>query len=160
MGLYDRVISYIHNKHPGLLKLAENELENNPVAMFNNNTRKLNIQKACILVRNDDLYRLFLSTGLSQETLSDSVSTSDFWDGTLPHSEWVSIVHDQASSYLQLFSKNDVSDISKLHIKRFSVSDIHYIFIAAETDQNNQFQISTLDSLIDSFSQFISRQNG
>lgn len=159
MGLYDRVISYIHNKHPGLLKLAESELENNPAVIFNNEARKLNIKKACILVRNDDFYRLFISTGFSSQTLSDSVSTSDFWDGTLPHSDWASFSHENAVPYLQLFSKDDVSDIAKLHIKRFCASDIHYIFIAAETDENDVISFSSLDSLLETFSQFISKQN-
>ncbi len=160
MGLYDRVTSYIHNKHPGLLRLAESELENNPAVIFNNDARKLNVQKACILVRNDDFYRLFISTGFSSQNLSDSVSTSDFWDGTLPQSDWASFSHENAVPYFQLFSKNDVSDIAKLHIKRFNASDIDYIFIAAETDGNDEIPISSLDTLIDSFSQFISKQNG
>lgn len=160
MGLYDRVISYIHNNHPGLLKLAESELENNPVVIFNKETRKLNIKKACILVCNDNYYRLFLSTGFSSDNLADSVSTADFWDGTLPVSDWFFVTHENAAPYLQLFSKDDISDISKLHIKRFTASDIKYIFIAAETENDTGLSVEPLDSLISSFSNFIAGQNG
>ncbi|MBQ0166955.1 MAG: hypothetical protein KBT02_07615 [Treponema sp.] len=155
MGLYSRIVSYINNKHPGLLKLAEKELENNPVVLFNTEIRSLNIEKACILVCNDGVFRLFLSSGFSQDKLSDSISTSDFWDGTLPHQDWVHYSHDEATPFLQLFSKDDVSDIAKLHIKRFSVADIQYIFISAETDTNTEVSVDSLDHLISSFSQLI-----
>lgn len=160
MGLYDRVVSYIRTRHPGLLKLAENELENNPVVMFNNKARSLNIRKACILVCNDDYYRLFVSTGFSEDKLADSVSTSDFWDGTVPHSDWVTVNHDEASAYLQFFNSDDISSISKLHIKRFSASEIQYVFIAAETDDNQNIPSDSLETLVSAFSSFVIEKNG
>lgn len=160
MGLYDKVVSFFQIKHPGLLKLAENELENNPSVIFNNAARKLNIKKACILVCNDDYYRLFLSTGFSTDVLSESVSTSDFWDGTLPHSEWANLSHEEANPFLQLFSKDDVSSIARLHIKRFTASDIKYIFMSAEDDQEPAIPDSDLEFLVSSFSSFITEKNG
>lgn len=160
MGLYDKVVSYFKNKHPGLLKLAESELENNPSVIFNNEARKLNIKKACILVCNDDFYRLFLSTGFSNDILSESVSTIDFWDGTLPHSDWLNLSHEEANPFLQLFSKDDVSSIARLHIKRFTASDIKYIFMSAEDDEDPELPVSALDSLVSTFHSFITEKNG
>lgn len=160
MGLYDKVVTYFQDRHPGLLKLAENELENNPAVIFNNEARKLNIKKACILVCNDDYYRLFLSTGFSTEILSDSISTSDFWDGTLHHSDMVNLSHDEANPFLQFFSKDDVSDIANLHIKRFTASDIKYIFMAAENGLEPAIPVSDFESLVTSFSNFITEKNG
>ena len=160
MGLYDRVVSYIRSKHPGLLELAEHELENNPVVVFNNKARSLNIGKACILVCNDDYYRLFLSTGFTGDTLSSSVSTCDFWDGTVPHSDLLTVSYDEASPFLQFFSSEDVSKITRLHVKRFTASDIQYVFMAAETEDNQDIPADSLESLVSTISSFIISKNG
>lgn len=160
MGLYDRVISFICNKHPGLLKLAENELKNNPAVFFCNEARKRGITKTCILSPVNGFYKFYVSFGFSEQSVSESISTSDFWNGTLLSSDWVSSVHENASPYLQLFSQADISDITKLYIKRFSESDNQYIFIAAETEQNKDIPLDILDSLIISFRNYISKKNG
>lgn len=160
MGLYDRVLSYIKNRHPGLLKLAEDELENNPVVVFNTISRKLNIAKACVLVCNDGYYRLFLSAGFSDNILSESISTSDFWDGTLPHQDWLHTSEEKNIPFLQFFSKDDVSDISRLHVKRFTVSGLDYVLLAAENRDSPELPLESFDSLLSSIINCINSHKG
>lgn len=71
--------------------------------------------------------------GFDAITISKSVSSVDFWNGTIrPLAKWISFDKDNLRQFFQFFSENDLKKIEILHFLRIS-KDV--VFLAAQLDE-------------------------
>ncbi|MGI5174004.1 hypothetical protein H0R92_10465 [Treponema sp. OMZ 840] len=84
-----------------------------------------------VFVEFDGNFRIVLNHGFNAETVRKSVSSRDFWDGTVSDSGWHILHGDSLTGFYQLFSRHD-SDFKTLCIKKSSVSALPFIFITTE----------------------------
>lgn len=104
-------------------------------------------------------YRMIFNHGYTTETVYQSTSSKDFWQGSFLHAgdiieenTWYSLEADTLESFLQLFSLEDREHISLLHCKFINNAQSAPVIIIT-TQQNKAPHITDfiLDSIDDNF---------
>ena len=161
MGLYqkicdkflnqDNIDSFNDQNCVGLLAKAEQFLSNmenidclkfdKPFVFFKNFASEVGLNKVAVLVPYENVYHTIFSYGIEPASREETISTCDFWDGTLTSNQWYSLADEDLSSFYQLFSYDDAQVLKHLHIKKFQIDENTYAIILILED--------TLTSLID-----------
>ncbi|WP_428768518.1 hypothetical protein V1L52_07805 [Treponema sp. HNW] len=96
-------------------------------------------------------FKILLNKGFNAETVRKSLSTGDFWQGTIRDSRWHFVRGDALSPFYQLFSAQDLA-FDCLSIKKASQADKPFIFAAS-----GEFSETYLEKQLDTLLPFISR---
>lgn len=98
MGLLSRISAEFSNS-------AENNVQKVKFSFFDF-IQKYSLSHCCVFSKVDTFYMSSSSWGFDGETILQSISTSDFWDGTLKENKWNSFSTEEnnLNSILQFFS--------------------------------------------------------
>jgi hypothetical protein len=141
----------------GLLAHAEHILRStqfnyhtdDPFIFFSSFVEELGFSKMCVLLTDENQFKVFFSCGFNSETFEKAVSTKDFWDGTIPQQdEWFSVSDEDVVSFRQLFSDSDNAEISMLHIKKIEVNGEPCIIIIAENTKQSLVDTDMVDVVL------------
>ncbi|NLM01211.1 MAG: hypothetical protein GX220_07150 [Treponema sp.] len=136
MGLLSYVMQkyYSEGQIDGLLNKAELYLKTNfsPMDLIK---KKYFLDKIGLFVKNNSKFFLEFESGFDNETKSTSISTSDFWNGTLQKNSWICFENDELVSVLQLLSNKDKNDIKKIYVKK--LSDKYILFLPVYNNNEN-----------------------
>ena len=164
MGLYKLITEYylpirketgsVH----GLLSRAEHILHSarfscktdEPFVFFSSFVEELGFSKVCILLSDENLFKMYFSYGFDSSSFQKSVSTKDFWDGTIPSEDWFQASDEDIVPFRQLFSEDDNAEISLLHIKRFELKETSCIIIIAEYTKQTLVDTDMVDVVLPS----------
>ena len=168
MGLYKLITeNYLNFRKDaslkGLLAHAEHILRSaqfsshtdEPFIFFNSFVEDLGFSKMCVLLTDENLFKMYFSYGFDSSTFQKSISTIDFWDGTVPSDEWFSVSGEDAVPFRQLFSDDDNAEISILHIKRIFVNNEPCIIIIAENTKQSLVDTDMVDVVLPSLTPHI-----
>ncbi len=164
MGLYKLITEKYMNFRKdeafhGLLAHAEHILRStqfnyhtdDPFIFFSSFVEELGFSKMCVLLTDENQFKVFFSCGFNSETFEKAVSTKDFWDGTIPQQdEWFSVSDEDVVSFRQLFSDSDNAEISMLHIKKIEVNGEPCIIIIAENTKQSLVDTDMVDVVLPS----------
>lgn len=95
------------------------------------------------------IFVLHDASGLDAETIASSVSSSDFWEGSLESSDgWNTFTKDTntLSGFFQLFSAAFNQSLTKLHFLPLEKDNTKLIFMVAET--NTSIQLPSVSSAL------------
>lgn len=84
-------------------------------------------------------FQMVLNHGFDAETVRKSISTHDFWNGTLPDDDRHILQGDSLSGLYQLFSRRDCT-FEKLFIKKSLHNECPFIFVAADVPDETFFE--------------------
>lgn len=121
-----------------------------PFSFFTTFSEDLGFSKVCILLLENEQYCSFLSYGFHPETFNKSVSTRDFWEGTLETSDWISASGEYAVPFRQLFSDEDNNDINIIHIRKLHLNDTGAIIIITENTKKSIIDFEMVDLVLPS----------
>ena len=96
-------------------------------------------------------FKILLNKGFNAETVRKSLSTGDFWQGTIRDSRWHFVRGEALNPFYQLFSAQDLA-FDCLSIKKASQTDKPFIFAAS-----GEFSETYLEKQLDTLLPFISR---
>lgn len=119
---------------------------------FNSFCSEIGLEKCTVLFPENNLYKAFYSYGFEDSINDETISTSDFWNGTLETLEcsnngWYSLSEDEVNPFFQLFSYDDQNLIHHLHIKKIEEQSLDAIIIVAETTKKSLLEHDTLESI-------------
>lgn len=129
MGLLQYVLqnfSRLQQSNNGLLKKAEYFLQSD-ICNFEKIARKYTLDKLALFVKDGNNFFMSYSYGFDKESIAKSLSTYDFWNGTITIEEWKVYEKEDTIPFLQLLSNNDKFDIEKIYIKKLSNESIIFI---------------------------------
>ena len=164
MGLYKLITEHYlkfredNASFHGLLKHAEHILSSSqfsshtdePFVFFSSFVEELGFSKACILLTDDNQFKVFFTYGFDKISSQKSVSSKDFWDGTIPSEEWISVYGEDTVSFRQLFSDDDNAEISMLHIKKINIDSEQCIIIITENTKQSLVDTDLVDIVLPS----------
>ncbi len=164
MGLYKLITEKYMNFRKdealfhGLLEHAEHILRSTqfsrhtdePFIFFSSFVEELGFSKMCVLLSDENLFKIYFSYGFDSATFQESVSTRDFWEGTVEKDEWLSISNEQIVPFRQLFSEDDNAEISILHIKMTDVNSEPCIILIAENTKRSLVDTEMVDVVLPS----------
>ena len=84
-------------------------------------------------------FQIVLNHGFDAETVRKSLSTRDFWNGTLASGERQTLQGESLSGLYQLFSRRDCV-FEKLYVKKSLQNERPFIFIAADVPDEQFFE--------------------
>lgn len=134
MGL----LNYIKNNYDsknnksGLLKKADNFLH--MLSAFEKLSINNNLDKIAILEKFENYYLIKYSYNFTDASIQQSMSTHDFWVGTLTNNNWNTFSNENAIPFMQLLSQKDKETIENFCIKRLNDD---YIILIPFKDNNN-----------------------
>ena len=142
----------------GLLDHAENILNS---ARFNNNTdepliffrtfvEELGFSKMCVLLPDENQFKMYLSYGFRLDSFQKAISTKDFWEGTLTTEDWIEATDEKLVPFRQLFSSDDNNEITILHLKKSLIKDTPVIIIIAENTKQTLVDTEMVDIVLPS----------
>lgn len=117
---------------------------------FNNFVEDLGISKMCLLLPNENQFKMYFSYGFESESFKKAVSTIDFWEGTVPQDEWYSVMAEDIIPFRQLFSEDDNSEILILHIKRINLQSTSLIILIGECTKQSLVDTEMVDLVLSS----------
>ena len=164
MGLYklitENFLKFQQNdaSFHGLLNHAEHILRSarfssktdEPFTFFSSFVEELGFSKVCILLSDENLFKMYFSYGFDSSSFQKSISTKDFWDGTVTTEEWIQASDEDIVPFRQLFSEDDNAEISLLHIKRFELNETSCIMIIAEHTKQTLVDTDMVDVVLPS----------
>ena len=164
MGLYKLITEHYlqfredNASFHGLLSHAEHILRSSrfsthtdePFVFFSSFVEELGFSKVCILLLDENQFKVFFTYGFDSISSQKSVSTKDFWDGTISSDEWVSVDGEDTVSFRQLFSDDDNAEISMIHIKKIEVDDEPCILIITENTKQSLVDTDMVDLVLPS----------
>ncbi len=149
----------------GLLDHAENILNsarfNNytdePLVFFRTFVEELGFSKMCVLLPDDNQYKMYFSYGFHSESYQKSISTKDFWEGTLTTLDWINATDENIVPFRQLFSDDDNNEITVLHLKKSLIKDTPVIIIIAESTKQTLVDTEMVDIVLPSLLPYIEK---
>lgn len=135
-----------------------------PFIYFKNFATEVGLEKIAILIPVGNYYQTIFSYGVETDTRDESISTVDFWNGTLEANQWYSLSGEDLSSFYQLFSENDIQNLKYLHIKKINVSENDSIIVLIlEDTENSIIDLESIEivipNLVNNFKIFIELAN-
>lgn len=89
---------------------------------FHSFAEKVGVMRACILVPYGKRFFMQYEHGFDAISIFKSVSSTDFWNGTLPeNNDWYTFNGVALEPFYQLFSKSVVENLVALHMKTLTI---------------------------------------
>lgn len=123
----------------GLLKKIEDSVKEKPY--FSTFCKKYGFNHAGIYILRNNNFILTKSCGLDAETIFKSVSTKDFWEGTLnlkiDNDFWISFSRreDNLEPFFQFFSKKTVDSLNSIYYYIFKTTNETGIFFIINDEE-------------------------
>lgn len=120
---------------------------------FHSFAKKNDLPLCALMVPFKNRFYMRYSHGFDVETILKSVSSIDFWNGTIQSNEWISYENSALEPFYQFFSQQYLSVLNKIQIKMFEVSDTKAILIIVNNDilqENIDIQLNELKEYITS----------
>ncbi len=132
---------------------------------FHDFAKKNDLPFCALLIPFNNHFFMRYSHGFDVDTILKSVSSVDFWDGTIQKDKWVTYSGSTLEPFYQFFSQNFLTTLNTLHIKTFDVLDTKVIFLILNTElqqeniDKNIFELKNyLSSEIKNFPNYNFRQ--
>lgn len=112
---------------------------------YHNFSQRTSLTQSAVLVPFGKRFFMRYEHGFDAASIFKSVSSVDFWNGTIPqHQEWYTFTDETLEPFYQLFSDEIVHKLTHIHIKSFVIlADVPIKAIMIVTDQEiNQELIS------------------
>lgn len=105
------------------------------------------VERFAVLTELSGSFRIVFSCGLNAQTVRKSLSTRDFWNGTIENNAWHTFNGRQLTPFYQLFSAADTAFLTELNIKKLENTEPKSICIVLGSYENttlNQFVLGCL----------------
>lgn len=116
-------------------------------------SKRTALKQSAVLVPFGRRFFMRYEHGFDVETIFKSISSVDFWNGTIPlNQQWHSFSGNELEPFYQLFSKDCIHNLTNLHIKSFILLadiPIQAIMIIADETINQELVDDTIPELAD-----------
>lgn len=112
------------------------------------------VERFAVLAELSGSFKIAFSCGLNAQTVRKSVSTRDFWNGTIENGEWYRFTGRQLTPFYQFFSAADTAFLTELHIKKLEDTFPQSICIVLGSYEN-----ATLNKLVSDCLPFVKSLN-
>lgn len=123
------------------------------IADYHSFSKRTALKQSAVLVPFGRRFFMRYEHGFDAETIFKSISSVDFWNGTIPQNQqWHSFSGDELEPFYQLFSKDCIHNLTHLHIKSFVLLadiPIQAIMIVADETINQELVDDTIPELAD-----------
>ena len=127
-----------------------------PFIFFRNFASEVGLQKILVLLPHENIYKTIFSYGVETASRNETVSTFDFWDGTLEGNEWLSYSGEDLCPFYQLLSEDDAQLLKHIHIKRFEITeDVSAIILILEDTPNSYMDLETIEMVLPNLKEYL-----
>lgn len=127
-----------------------------PFVFFKNFCTEVGLQKVVVLIPHENTYKAIFSYGVESASREESISTFDFWNGTLKENQWYSFSGEDLCPFYQLFADNDVHLLKHLHIKRFEIAEnVYSIILILEDSVNSFIDLETVEIILPNLKEYL-----
>ena len=123
------------------------------IADYHSFSKRTALRQSAVLVPFGRRFFMRYEHGFDVETIFKSISSVDFWNGTIPlNQQWHTFSGNELEPFYQLFSKDCIHNLTHLHIKSFILLadiPIQAIMIIADETINQELIDETIPELAD-----------
>lgn len=172
MGLLAKAKMYLANESKVEESTTQNEIVNgnteeessnpyskkidDPFVFFKNFCEEIGLQKTVLLIPHENQYKAIFSYGVESASRDESVSTFDFWDGTISENKWYSFFGEDLCPFYQLFSSDDAQLLKHLHIKKIEITENTFaILLILEDYANSLIDLETIEIILPNLKSYL-----
>lgn len=107
------------------------------ITNYHSFSKKVSLRQSAVLVPFGKRFFMRYEHGFDADSIFKSVSSVDFWNGTIPQrQQWYTVTKENLEPFYQLFSDDIVGKLTHLHIKSFTIlADVPIKAIIIATDE-------------------------
>lgn len=127
-----------------------------PFVFFKNFCEEVGLQKIVVLIPHTNQYKTIFSYGVESASRDESISTLDFWDGTLSENKWYSYFGEDLCPFYQLFSSDDAQLLKHLHIKKIEIAEnVFAIIMILEDYTKSLIDLETIEIILPNLKSYL-----